>query len=101
MSDAAPPDNLEGVFGDAVDPKPLSPEAIDQTLADFRSWLTEITSLPVPEKAEREPFDLNALIGQFTALRHEVNLQTKAARTSLEQNSQTLAQLQEVVESRE
>ena len=55
----------------------------------------------MPEKGEREPFDLNALIGQFTALRHEVNLQTKAARTSLEQNSQTLAQLQEVVESRE
>jgi molecular chaperone GrpE len=29
-------------------------------------------------------------VGQFTALRHEVNLQTKAARTAVEQNAETL-----------
>jgi molecular chaperone GrpE len=37
--------------------------------------------------------DLFALIGQFTALRHEVNLQTKAARAAVEQNAEVLRQL--------
>lgn len=39
------------------------------------------------------PVDLFALIGQFTALRHEVNLQTKAARAAVEQNAEVLRQL--------
>ncbi|MFO0798172.1 MAG: nucleotide exchange factor GrpE [Gemmataceae bacterium] len=41
----------------------------------------------------RPPVDLFALIGQFTALRHEVNLQTKAARAAVEQNAEVLRQL--------
>lgn len=42
--------------------------------------------------------DLHTLVGQFTALRHEVNLQTKAARTSLEQNAEVVRQLEITVE---
>jgi molecular chaperone GrpE len=99
MSDAATPDTVEGFSGDATDPNLLSPESIDRTLADFRTWLMDLTSLPQPEPVERAPFDLNALIGQFTALRHEVNLHTKASRTNLEQNSQTLAKLEQVLEA--
>jgi molecular chaperone GrpE len=37
--------------------------------------------------------DLFTLVGQFTALRHEVNLQTKAARAAVEQNAEVLRQL--------
>ena len=41
--------------------------------------------------------DLHAIIGQFVALRHEVNLQTKSSRSTLEQNAATLKQLEEAV----
>jgi molecular chaperone GrpE len=37
--------------------------------------------------------DLFTLVGQFTALRHEVNLQTKASRAAVEQNAEVLRQL--------
>jgi molecular chaperone GrpE len=37
--------------------------------------------------------DLHTLLGQFTALRHEVNLQTRAVRGQQEQNAETLKQL--------
>ncbi|WP_202920432.1 nucleotide exchange factor GrpE [Urbifossiella limnaea] len=65
-------------------------------LADFRQWL-----LAAPPNDDgrtetddgRPPVDLFALIGQFTALRHEVNLQTKAARAAVEQNAEVLRQL--------
>ncbi len=44
------------------------------------------------------PVDLHTLVGQFIALRHEVNLQTKAARSSLEQNAETIRHLEEAVD---
>jgi molecular chaperone GrpE len=37
--------------------------------------------------------DLFTLVGQFTALRHEVNMQTRAARAAVEQNAEVLKQL--------
>ena len=45
--------------------------------------------------------DLFTLIGQFTALRHEVNLQTKAARAAVEQNAEVLRQFTEPDEPEE
>lgn len=39
-----------------------------------------------------------AVVGQFTALRQEVNLQTRASRTQLEQNAQALEKLGQAVE---
>lgn len=42
--------------------------------------------------------DLHTLVAQFTALRHEVNLQTRAARSSLEQTGEALGQLREAVD---
>jgi molecular chaperone GrpE len=39
--------------------------------------------------------DLHTLLGQFVALRHEVNLQTRASRAHLEQNAEALRQLAE------
>jgi molecular chaperone GrpE len=75
----------------------LTPEAIERVLADFRGWLTELTSLPAPID-EPPTVDLHTLVGQLTALRHEINLQTKACRSTLEQNGETLAELRSAVE---
>ena len=72
----------------------MSPEAIDTLLGDFRAWLLECFGECSPPKAKAaEPVDLFTLVGQFTALRHEVNMQTKAARSAVEQNAEALKQL--------
>jgi molecular chaperone GrpE len=50
-----------------------------------------------PPEMAAESIDLHSLLAQFTALRHEVNLQTKAVRAQQEQNAQTLATLQQAL----
>src|SRR5262245_21654472 len=77
----------------------LTPETIEAILADFRGWLGDVAAgngalPPAPEKR----VDLHALIGQFVALRHEVNLQTRAVRAQQEQNAQTLDSLKQSLE---
>jgi molecular chaperone GrpE len=69
-------------------------------LADFRDWLSEVTEPPHPAApaAGAPAVDLHTLVAQFTALRHEVNLQTKATRTSLEQTGEALQELGEALE---
>ena len=62
----------------------MTTEAIDRILNDFRGWLLELAALPEPAEAV-ETIDLHSVVGQFTALRHEVNLQTRAARSALDQ----------------
>jgi molecular chaperone GrpE len=70
------------------------PVGVEQVLADFRAWLlAERTEDRGPRTEGGPPIDLFTLIGQFTALRHEVNLQTKAARAAVEQNAEVLRQL--------
>lgn len=70
---------------------PLTPAAIESALADFRAWLTALTEPPpAPPPADEEPVDLATVVAAFTALRHEVNLQTKATRGLIEQVSQRL-----------
>jgi molecular chaperone GrpE len=72
----------------------LNATQIDRILADFRSWLEPLTQLPaVPPQVE--PLNLQAVLAQFTALRHEVNLQTKASRSAVEQTGAALKLLQE------
>jgi hypothetical protein len=67
----------------------LTPEAIDAVLAEFRGWLTAIAQASVPTTPPlEETLDLHTLLSQFTALRHEVNLQTKATRAQQQQNSE-------------
>ena len=75
----------------------MTPDAIERVLADFRAWLTDAAAAPAPAP-EPPAVDLHTIVAQFTALRHEVNLQTRAARTSLEQNGEALKQLGEAVE---
>jgi molecular chaperone GrpE len=95
MSDA---EAASGIADDSecVPAPALTPEGIEAILADFRTWLTALTTQDHPAEAgtdSPEPVDLFTLVGQFTALRHEVNMQTKAARTAVEQNAEALKQL--------
>jgi molecular chaperone GrpE len=69
-------------------------------LEDFRGWLTAVAAdagaaAPPPPG---DQVDLYTLVGQFTALRQEVNLQTRAVRAQQEQNAETLRQLAETVD---
>lgn len=61
-------------------------------LGDFRAWLT--TATVGEPHAAGEVIDLTAVVGHFTALRHEVNLLTKTTRAAVEQNAETLKALQ-------
>ena len=58
----------------------MTTEQIEIILADFRQWLSNTADVaPVSEPPR---IDLITLLNQFTALRQEVNLQTKASRTA-------------------
>jgi molecular chaperone GrpE len=102
MSDPAPPDRAEGTAlgGTAAG---LTREDIERALVDLRSWLEDLASDPRagaddefssnrPAYASRSPIDLHTFVSQFTALRHEVNLQTKATRAAVEQNAKLIEQ---------
>jgi molecular chaperone GrpE len=103
MPDPTPPGDAGGVADRP--PGPLTPLAIDAVLADFRRWLEELalsepdasaTELksPVADASSSDGIDLATLVGAFTALRHEVHLQTKATRAQSEQMADALAGLQ-------
>ncbi len=82
----------------------MNADAIEQVLADFRTWLqanpAAATAAVPPEPVLPEPpIDLAALLAPFVALRHEVNLQTKAGRAQLEQNAQTLELLRQALDT--
>ena len=68
-------------------------------LADFQSWLSELAAPVADDEASaadapaEETIDLHTLLGQFLAVRQEVNLQTRAVRAQQEQNAETLRQL--------
>lgn len=92
MSDSPPPVRPAGPASDAP-AAPLTPDAIERVLADFRAWLTDLAVPPEPV-AEPPAVDLHTLVAQFTSLRHEVNLQTKATRSSLDQTGKALENLE-------
>jgi molecular chaperone GrpE len=72
-------------------------------LTDFRAWLQRVAAQPPAgggppaARVEEEPIDLHTLLAQFVAVRHEVNLQTKAARAQQEQNAVSLEQLEQAL----
>jgi molecular chaperone GrpE len=71
---------------------------IEAVLADFRGWLQQAAAeLPPSPPDGEQPVDLHTLLSQFVALRHEVNLQTRATRTQQEQNAETLRQLEQAL----
>jgi molecular chaperone GrpE len=99
MSERTPP----GVSEETTDDRApaLTPERIESVLTDFRAWLREAAekgaTAPPPEP-DAETIDLHTLLAQFTALRHEVNLQTRAVRAQQEHNTETLRQLGQALE---
>src|ERR1019366_5616500 len=78
-------------------PQAMNPDAIESILADFRAWLQHAKDAPAVEEAPA--LDVATVVQQFTALRPEVSLQTKASRAQLEQNTQALAMLQQANEA--
>jgi len=96
MWETPPPDTAANAVGNGQEV--LTPAAIENVLADFRSWLQQMSgaALPVqPEEEQTPPMDLHTLLGQFVALRHDVNLQTKAARSQQELTGQALEALRQ------
>ena len=87
----------------------LSPALVEDLIEDFRAWLAaqrtedrgqrtegrgpDGSPLPTAHCPLPTAVDLFTLVGQFTALRHEVNLQTKAARAATEQAAEALKRL--------
>lgn len=99
MSDSPPPGVAENAAVGA--PQALTPATIAAVLADFHNWLTALAVLPAPEAPATAPPpgpDLYTLLSQMTALRQEVNLQTRAVRAQHEQTGETLQQLEQTVE---
>jgi molecular chaperone GrpE len=100
MWEAPPPDSASRAVGNGQEV--LTPAAIESVLADFRSWLQHLSGSPPadPEAGEpAQPLDLHTLLGQSIALRQEVNLQTKAARSQQEQTGLALQQLSQALEA--
>jgi molecular chaperone GrpE len=78
----------------------LTPEAVEALLADFRAWLAQPgNAAPPPDDAP--DFDWHTLVAEFTALRHEVNLQTRAARAQSEQSADALDRLGQALDALE
>ena len=76
-------------------------------LGRFRQWLEETRreadALPddaevSAEQSEARPVGLLQLVEEFTALRHEVKLQTKSSRGVAERTEQALAAMQQAME---
>ncbi len=67
----------------------MSPEETRRVLADFEAWLGDAARAgDAPPPAA--PFDVAGVLGQFVALRQEVNLQTRAVRAQQEQAAAAL-----------
>ncbi|HJT76527.1 MAG TPA: nucleotide exchange factor GrpE [Gemmataceae bacterium] len=97
MPEPAPPGVAANAAGNH--PEALTPAAVEAVLADFRAWLRALPAAAAPPPpSAAEPVDLHALLSQFVALRHEVTLQTRAARAQQEHNAETLRHLSESLE---
>jgi len=78
----------------------------DNVLTCFRAWLNETRdaadSLPEDEEApgrnDLPPVGLLEFVEEFTALKHELKLQTKSSRSLTEQSQATLGAMQQAIE---
>lgn len=79
-------------------------DSIDFIIDRFRSWLKEsrletaALDLAGGGEAARIDFGIVDLVEEFTALKHEVKLQTKSGRGLVDQVEEALATLREVIE---
>jgi molecular chaperone GrpE len=107
MSDLTPTGAVEGTPVDHPQSVNGPGSPVERVLSDFRTWLAELQSSSLARRISEETedngalpepaVDLFTLVGHFTALRQEVNLQTKAVRAQQEQNTGTLQTLQQSV----
>ncbi len=63
----------------------MTADRIDAILVDFRTYLEALTSPPPAPERVPPGIDTATVVAQFTALRQDVNLQTKATRAATEQ----------------
>lgn len=70
----------------------LTADRIDAVLADFRGYLEGLLAPPPAPESAPAAIDLATVVAQFTALRHDVNLQTKATRAATEQAAELARQ---------
>ncbi len=70
----------------------LTADRIDAILTDFRSYLEGLLTPPPAPDTTPPAFDVSTVVAQFTALRHDVNLQTKATRAATEQATELAKQ---------
>jgi molecular chaperone GrpE len=101
MSEPAPP----AVAENAVErPRSLSREALAAALDDLGGWLDGLIEMPAPPESGILPgtwIDLHTVLAHFTALRHEINLQTKAVRAQQEQTGESLRQATQALKTLE
>ena len=79
----------------------LSPEAVAAALGELHHWLSALPVAPdgSPPALPTGGLDLATLLREFTALRQEINLQTKSSRAQLEQNAELVRQARELLDS--
>jgi molecular chaperone GrpE len=77
----------------------VNADPVENVLNDFRAWLHQGGAHTDPTPAEEEAIDLNALLREMVALKHEVNLQTRASRAQLDQNAEAVKQLAQSLET--
>jgi molecular chaperone GrpE len=94
MSHASLPASLEQTPASSVGRR-LTPEQVESILADFRRWLIELVDA-VPPVEPPPAISWSHWIEHLVALRHEVQLQTRALRQQTEQMHQILQQLVQV-----
>jgi molecular chaperone GrpE len=83
---------------EAEEPPAYSDAEVEAVLDDFRHWLR---SMPAPSAAglqEPATIDLHTVLSHFTALRQEVNLQTRSVRAQQEQSGEVLRRLEQSLE---
>ena len=93
MSDAPPAARAEPAVNGGGPAGPLTPDAHRRgarRLPRVGCERGEPMTGGIGPPGSPEPVDLHTLVAQFTALRHEVNLQTKASRAAVEQTAEVL-----------
>ena len=75
----------------------MNADPVENVLNEFRAWLHQGGAQGDLPSAEEEAIDLNALLREMVALKHEVNLQTRASRAQLDQNAEAVKQLAEAL----
>ncbi len=94
MSDVETADRAE-YTGERSHTAALTSVQIEWILNDFREWLEAASTadLTPPDAPQVTPIDAQSILAQFTALRHEVNLQTKATRIATDQTAKLIEAL--------